>query len=605
MGIFDALNIGYSGLSSSQDAINVTSHNIANQNTPGYSKQRVEQVVKAPLDDKIPGAVGAGVYIDNIKRVHDEYVYTRYKSSNSNLEFANYKKQTLQEISDIFPDLEDNGIAQDLIDFFESWSDLSQDPDNKALKVVLTNNTIRLSEHIKDTNQKLEDIKDRLNDEFKDNIEKINDYAKQIVDINKKINKIENVRQGNANDLRDSRDQIELEMNKLINISVHKGSFNQERSEKHRTDMGNDYNINIAGHNIVDGVTYHPITIDNSGKFYTANYYSHDNSKVDFTSKIRGGKLGAIVELRGIGIDKYGKSIDSKIQDYQDDLDSFAKGLIQKTNSLYAQSAQTKMTSDTFEFSTSSKIADIDDINTGDMTLIVYNNQGDEVAKRTISIDGNTTLDGSSNSIVSQINANKDDNDDNDGTNDLDDIYQAKVVNNTLVIEQKDGKDGYYIAIDDGETNFAGYSGLHKYFDGKGAHDRDLNYDIKNNPDNLHAYKAPVDGNNDFANDMVGLQYEKMDFATSTDREVVNETISGFYRFNVTKISTDATNATVESSSAESLNKTITEQLESISGVDMDEELTNLMKYQTAYQASAKVITTIDQMINTLLGMKQ
>ena len=604
MGIFDTLNIGYSGLSASQDAINVTSHNISNQNTPGYSKQRVEQVVKPPLEYKIPGAVGTGTYIDTIKRIHDEYTYTRYKSSNSILEFANYKKQTLQEISDLFPDLEASGISQDIRDFFTSWSDLSKDPDNKALKVVLANNTIKLTSHIKDTNQKLEDIKDRLNNEFKDGINKINDIAKQIVDINKKINKIENVRQGNANDLRDSRDRLEVELNKLINISVHKGSLNPDKYKTQRTDMGNDYNINIAGHNIVDGVTFHPITLDNRGRFYTANYMSHDNSKVDFTSKIRGGKLGAIVELRGIGTDSNGKAINSKIQEYQDNLHNLSKGLIQKTNSLYAQSAQTKITSDPFEFSTSSKLADIEDINQGNIVITVYNNQGDEVAKRTITIDANTTLDGASNSIVSQINENKDDNGDNDGTNDLDDIFEAKVIKNTLAIEPKNDKDGYYIAIDDGETNFAGYSGLHKFFEGSDAHDIDLSYKIKENPSNIQPYKAPVEGNSDFANDMVELQYQNLNFKNANN-QIVNETISGFYRFTVTTISTDATNATIEASSSEALNKSITEQLKSIVGVDMDEELTNLMKYQTAYQASAKVITTIDQMINTLLGIKQ
>ncbi len=603
MGIFDSLNIGYSGLSSSQDAINVTSHNISNQNTPGYSKQRVEQKVKYPIDDRTPGSVGSGVYIDTIKRVHDEYIYARYRNSNSSLEYAKYKEDTLKEVSDLFPDIEELGISQDIRDFFDSWSDLSQDPDNKALKTVVANNTIKLTSHIKDTNQKLENIKDKLNEEFKDGIEKINDLAKQIVDINKKISKIENVRRGNANDLRDQRDELELQMNKLINISVYKGSMHPDELHPKRTDMGIDYNINIAGHNIVDGVTYHPIQLGNSGKFFTANYYSHDNSKIDFTSKIRGGKLGAIVELRGSGIDDFGKAIDSKIQEYQDDLNTFSKGLIQKTNSLYAKSAQIKIQSDPVEFSTTSKLADIEGIDQGDITLVVYNNQGDEVAKRTIFIDANTTLDGANNSIVSQINENKDDNNDNDATNDLDDIYQAKVLNNTLVIEPKDGKDGYFIALDDTDTNFAGYMGLHKFFDGKNAKDIDLNYQIKEDVSNLQSFNPPVDGNNDFANDMVDLQYQKINFYANNT--VTNETINGFYQLNVTKISTDATNATIEANSADSLNKSITNQFLEVSGVNLDEELTNLMKYQTAYQASAKVITTIDQMINTLLGMKQ
>jgi len=605
MGIFDSLNIGYSGLSTSEQAINTTSHNIANANTPGYSKQRVNQMVNPPLDDKIPGSVGAGTRVDTITRVHNEFVYGRYKSSQSSLEFANYENQTLQEISDFFPDLEGLGISQDLKDFFASWSDLAQDPDNDALKVVLVNNTDKMVSHIKDTNQKLTNLQDRINNEFKDGLLEVNDLAYQITEINKKINKIENVREGNANDLRDQRDQLELQMNKLLNISVFKGNIENDIKKTTRTDMGNYYNINIGGHNIVDGTTFHPIEIDVKNKYYQATYQSHDGSKIDFTDKIRGGKLGAIVNLRGSGTDENAKPINSKIQEYIDDLDTFSKGLIQKVNSLYAQSAQEKLQSDTYNINSDTKLSQVEDINNGSFNLVVYNNQGELVTKRAITIDSHTTLDDkTSYSIVSQINENKDDTNDNDSTNDLDDIFEAKLVNHTLVIEQKEGVSGYHIAIEDNGTNFAGYSGFNKIFDGDSSKNIDVNSNIKNNPSNLKAYKAPVEGNSDFANDMIKLQYEDLNFIRKNG-EKVTQTIEGFYSFTVSNIATDATNASIEANATEALNKTINEQLKGITAVDMDEELTNLMKFQTAYQASAKVITTIDQMINTLLGIKQ
>jgi len=605
MGVFDSLNIGYSGLSTSQQAINTTSHNIANANTPGYSKQRVNQMVNPPLDDKIPGSVGAGTRVDTITRVHDEYIYGRYKSSQSNLEFANYQNQTLKEISDLFPDVDGLGIENDLQEFFASWSDLANDPDNDALKVVVVNTTQKMTSHIQDTSEKLTDIQTRLDNEFKDGIGEVNDLAYQITELNKKINKIENVRQGNANDLRDQRDQLELKMNKLLNISVFKGNMSPNLEKTARTDMGNDYNINIDGYNIVDGTTFHPISIGQDGKLTTATYESHDGKQVDFTDKIRGGKLGAIVALRGDGVDANGKPKNSKIQEYIDDLDSFSKGLIQKVNSLYAQSAQKSIQSDTYEFSAFTKLAEIDDINKGSFNVVVYNEQGDVVAKRAINIDETTALDdGTDNSIVSQMNANKDDNADNDGTNDLDDIFTTELINHTLVINPKDGKDGYYIAIEDNETNFAGYSGFNKIFDGKDSKSIDVAAKLKDNPANLQSYKAPIEGNNDFVNDMITLQYEEIEF-TRSNGEKINQTIEGFYGFTVSNIATDATNAGIDANASEALDKSINEQYKSITAVDMDEELTDLMKFQTAYQASAKVITTIDQMIDTLLGLKQ
>ena len=605
MGVFDSLNIGYSGLSTSQQAINTTSHNIANANTPGYSKQRVNQIVNPPLNDRIPGSVGAGTKVDTITRVHDEFLYGRYKSSSSSLEFANYQKQILQEVGDYFPDVDNLGIAKDLKEFFASWSDLTTDPDNDALKSVLVNNSVKLTSHIQDTDQKLTNLQDRLNDEFRDGILEVNDIAKQIVEINKKINKIENVRQGNANDLRDQRDQLELQMNKLINISVFKGNMKTALKDVARTDRGNDYNINIAGHNIVDGTTFHPIELGSNDKFYTANITSHDNQKIDFTSKIRGGKLGAIISLRGSKLGVDGKAINSKIQEYKDNLDTFSKGMIQKVNSLYAESAQEKIQSDAYSFSNSTKLAEIDDINEGSFNVVVYNNQGEKILTKSITIDSTTTLDdGTDSSIVGQFNKESDDNSDNDSTNDIDDIFEAKLVNHTLEITPKDGKEGYHIAIEDNGTNFAGYSGLHKFFVGDSAKSIDIQQDIKSNPSNLQSYKAPIEGNSDFADDMVQLQYEDVSF-TKANSEKVSQTIEGFYRYSVSTIATDATNAKIEADATESLNKSINEQIKGKTAVDMDEELTNLMKYQTAYQASAKIITTIDQMINTLLGIKQ
>jgi len=607
MSIFDSLNIGYSGLSASQQAIDTTSHNIANANTPGYSKQRANQVVQPPLDDRIPGSVGAGTRVDTITRAHDEYLYSRYTTSQSNLEFANYQDQTLKEISDLFPDVDGLGIESDLQDFFASWSDLSSDPDNDALKTVLINDTENMTAHIRDTSQNLSDIQTRLDNEFQDGIAQVNDLAYQITEINKKINKIENVPDGNANDLRDQRDQLELEMNKLLNVSVFKGNMSPDNNTVGATDMGTDYNINIDGFNIVDGTTFHPISIGQDGKLTTATYESHDGTQVDFTDKIRGGKLGAIVSLRGDGVDADGKPKNSKIQEYIDDLDSFSKGFIQNVNSLYAKSAQESIQTDTYSFSNETKLAEIDDINQGSFNVVVYNAQGEVVSTRPITIDSQTILNDDSdsnnqNTIVAQINADIDDNGDNDGTNDLDDLFEAKMVNNTLVIEPK--QDGYYIAIEDNGTNFAGYSGVNKFFDGTDSKSIDVAAPLKENPANLQSYNAPIDGNNDFASSMVDFQYQSIEF-TRSNGEKINQTIEGFYGFTVSNIATDAANAGIEANATATLDKSINEELKSTVSVDMDEELTNLMKFQAAYQASAKIITTIDQMLNTLLGIKQ
>ncbi len=614
MGIFDALSVGYSGLSTAQSGINTTSHNITNVNTPGYSRQRIEQKVNYPLDT-VPGTTGNGVMVEQVARSHDEFVYSRLKSASSSLSYSEFSHNTLTEISDIFTDLEDLGIANDLKEFFNSWGDLSQNPDDESAKLVVVNRMDSLATDLKDVRNQLVKTSQTLNDEFADGIENINDLASQITELNKQINKIENVPNQNANDLRDERDRLELELSKMVNISVFKGNIDINGNPT-QTDAGNAYNINIAGHNIVDGVTTHPIDVGltyDDTPFRSAYYTDHNQGKVDITDKLKGGKIGALLDLRGDGLDPVTKkATNSKIQNYIDKIDSLATTLIQKTNSLYASSAVDKISTDDLKDLKDDSILSLNEnINEGNFNVIVYDNFGNMVAKREITIDQNTTLndDTNSSSIVTQLNANVDDNGDNDGTNDFDDLFSASVVSDpnkphVLRILPKDENAGYKIAIEDNGTNFAGYTGVNRLFEGNDAKDISVRSDILANPSSLASSKAPITGANDLANEMVNLQYEKLSFK-NPDNSTTTQTLEEFYRYTTAGIATDTNNAGINKDSAELLTKTVTEQMQAVSGVDMDEELMNLMKYQSAYQASAKIITTVDQMLNTLLGIKQ
>jgi len=605
MGIFDALGVGYSGLSTSQTGIETASHNISNVNTPGYSRQRIEQKANYPLDTA-SGELGTGVKVEEIVRLHDEFVYGRLKSANASLSYSEFSESTLKEISNGLTDLDNQGIAEDLNGFFNSWSKLAQYPQDEAAKLEVLSGMDRLAKDINTTHDHLTKTEDRLNGELTDSVEKINDLAKNIVDLNKQINKIENVPHQHANDLRDQRDKLELDLAKMVNISVYKGDATIN-GRVMQTDAGNGYNINIAGHNIVDGVTFHPLEIsqsDQSTPFQSVYYTDHNQVKTDITAKLRGGKVGAILDLRGNGYDvEEGKPLNSKIQGYIDKFDAMAKTLIQKTNSLYGSVAQDRIQTDPLEgIKADTPLADVPDLKQGSFDVVVYNNSGDVVAKRAITLDDTTTMQ----SITDAINNNQDDNGDNDGTNDLDDLFSAGLSSegNVLTIAPKAGAGAYRIAIDDNGTNFAGWSGINKLYEGSNAKDIHVREALMQNPSALAASKANVDGSSDLATEMVNMQYEKLDFETA-DGSKTTQTISEYYRYSATSIAQDANSASIAKDSAQLLTKTVTEQMQAVSGVDMDEELMNLMKFQTAYQASAKIITTVDQMLNTLLGIKQ
>ena len=120
----------------------------------------------------------------------------------------------------------------------------------------------------------------------------------------------------------------------------------------------------------------------------------------------------------------------------------------------------------------------------------------------------------------------------------------------------------------------------------------------------MQGYAAPVMGNHDVANAMVQMQYNILNFYNQ-DGSSAKGTLAGQYSSLTTTIATDASASKNQYDTNDALYNNINSEFQSISGVNKDEELTNLIQYQKSYTASAKIITTIDQMLDTLLGIKQ
>jgi len=627
MSLFSTLGTGVSGLKAAELATATVGNNIANANNDFYTRQRVVTQASEP-SHTIPGDVGTGVSVTTIVRIHDEFVYTRLKDSSNSLSYDTFSKKTLEEVAKYFPDLEGAGLSVDIQNYFASWNDLASNPDDAAQKIALVQNSVTLSENLKNSRDNVRALQDSINGQIKTNVDEINRIGEQLVDLNKAINKVEVIEPNRANDLRDQRDHLELTLSELVNVSVFKGDMISENHiDPNLTDQGSGYHMNIAGHSFVDGMTFHPLEINNTSN--SSNYYSiysksQDGSTVEITDKLMGGKVGAMLDLRGRSIDaatNSGFPTDGTLQGYVDDLDTFAKTFVEQTNNLYARSAQENMQS----FSNvglkdnSTLVNYSDSLNKGTFDVVMYDKQGNEVGRKTLDINLLTTinessLDGSGNSnedsIVDQFNKSTDDNGDNNSLNDIDDffnaVYSFDTISNSGVLsfDAKDNLSDYTIGVEDNGTNFAGVIGLSPFMQGDSAANMNVVSKYLQDPSKMNAYGAPIDGNNDVANDMVQLQYDKLDFYRKGN-SVVNETIEGFYRFTTTNIATDGESANRNYDTSTALFNTINDEFQSISGVNVDEELTDLMKFQAAYGANAKVITTIDQMLDTLLGLKQ
>ena len=116
--IFNTLNIGYSGLTSAQAGVSTTSHNIANAESEGYTRQRVVLAASTPVMG-MSGLVGNGVEIMDIQRVFDNFVFDRYTELSADKEFSDFTKATLEELSTYFPEIDEVGIKTDLKEYYK------------------------------------------------------------------------------------------------------------------------------------------------------------------------------------------------------------------------------------------------------------------------------------------------------------------------------------------------------------------------------------------------------------------------------------------------------------------------------------------------------
>lgn len=612
--IFNALHIGYSGLNAAQIGIDTTGHNIANAETEGYSRQRVVTAAAKPLSVD-PGQRGGGTQITEIIRVFDEFVFGRLSNVAQSKENSDTLKKNLEELSTYFPEIDDVGIKNDLQNYFDMWQSLANNPSNTALKVALAQQTQTMTQHIQETRTQVAGLQSSLNDQVKVNVDEVNRIAKEISSINIEINKAEAGGANNANDLRDQRNQLEITLTKLVNAKVLVGQIETNNViDSNIALKQGSYTIQVGGFNIVDGGSFHPIGMDSASNpnGYNDLYYERqDGVKIPFADRITGGKIGALLELRGSTIGTNGEFEDGFLQETINNLDSFAKGLIEATNNVYAQSATTSMVSNPLSFSNNQSLLSTDEnFKSGTFDIVVYDIDGKEVGRRSINIDEGTLIDDSPmtlNSITGQINTSQDDNQDSNALNDIDDMLIG-TFNATQRIFQIDFKStfasqGYSYSIEDNGTNFAGVTGVNRFLDGSDAKSISLSRDLKEDTSKIKGFKSPANGDNQTALAMVELQFARVTFGTGFDK--TSDTIYGYFDTLVTKVGTKTNSVILANESLTAQYNAIKQEYDSVSKVSIDEEMANLIRYQTSYGAAAKVITTIDQMMTTLLGIKQ
>lgn len=218
IGLSSLFDIARSALVTSQQALTVTGHNVANVNTPGYSRQEAVLTERPPLNGQ-PGMVGSGVQATSIRRYTDQFINRQLTTVQQNLGRLSVSREELFRLQNVFGDSNNQGIAARMNDFFRGLQDVSTNPGGLAARSVLLANARQLASSVSQVSSDLVVARQSLNFQVQQTVTEINSLSKQIAELNSQIITAEVTGQ-NANDLRDQRDLALNELATRIDITT-------------------------------------------------------------------------------------------------------------------------------------------------------------------------------------------------------------------------------------------------------------------------------------------------------------------------------------------------------------------------------------------------
>lgn len=264
MSLWSSLYVGTSGLMTSQNALNTVAHNLTNTDTEGYTRQQVEQSDKVYITvSKGASAIsyqqtGLGVTYSNVKQIRDVFLDKTYRREAGRSSFYKTSSDTLVEVEDLLGEMNGEAFQTQLADLWTSVQELSKDPCSSVTQATLVQEAAEFLTRGQAVYDGLCSYQDNLNLQVKQKVEQINDFGLQILNLNDQIRNIESGGIEHANDLRDQRNKILDELGKMVDIS-------------YGEDIWGNVAVQIEGEDFVKGSTCYQIGLDlnSTTGFYT------------------------------------------------------------------------------------------------------------------------------------------------------------------------------------------------------------------------------------------------------------------------------------------------------------------------------------------------
>ncbi len=567
--LFSAFDIGRAGLGVAQVQLDVTGHNIANVNKEGFSRQRVEVLTRIP-NMMSYGALGRGPGVATVARLRDTFLDVVYRNQVPGLGRSEVEAQYFQQVEDVFLEPSTSGFSNQLNVFFSAMSDFSNNVEEVAVRESALSEADALAANLRDVSSRLQALRTNANEEVRNQVDEINSLGRQIADCNKAIFNAE-LSGHPANDLRDDRDNLLDSLSKLVKITY-------REQDSGSTDVligGNEF---VTGQTVRDLVATPNPALDPKRPDLVEVRFKDTAAPVRITD----GTLFGVLDFR-----------DNKISAVQGRLDAMAHQIIAAFNGIQSQgngldNFRTAMTSTNAVTDPTAGLNSVGlpfTVNDGKFDILLYDNAGNLAETVTVPVSVTGIPPTSLNDIAASINGS---------TN----MTAAVDVNGLLTVTPAAGF-SYVFSGDTAKVLPA--LGMNSLFLGSSAQDITVNSTVRSDPRLLssgYSQDSLETGDNSAALDMAAVRAGKI-------LENSSQTVSEYYEATITKLGIDARVNTQLMQVETSFVNDFETRRQQTSGVNLDEEVTSLLQFQRAYEASARIITVTDSMLQTIINMAQ
>lgn len=615
---FAGIEIGKRSLMAHSTQIQTAGHNISNADTEGYSRQRVivksfEPIYRPDLERAmVPGQIGQGCDVESINRIKDELLESRIVEQKNVESYWETRDKYYSMIESVYNEPNDVSVRTNMDKFWQGWQELSTYPESDAARLAVVVRGQTLTNSIQQQYKSLRGIGDQINGDIEAVVKQVNDLSRQIASVNGEIVRSKGLGD-NSNDLMDRRDLLVEKLSSLINVTV-----TQKDPD--------EFMVHTDGQIIVQGSLARQIEtvgqLDNNG--YGKLMWS--DTKLD--AEFHGGTLGSLVELRDKDIRTEIQSLNTMALNFADLVNDVHRNAIGKNNTtgldFFVQHDFVENVNGNYDRNGDG----VED------TSYIFRMTGTNALKmqEQIGLSGTMTINGASGNIDVAYFSTDTVEDVINRINDSNGEVKAYLDRNScLVLKATSSKgmenpDFVIRHVEDSGMFLTGYSGI---LQGSGA-DNAYDFNRANAVDVLAGAQfavspvlnpsAYIEVNGLIQNDVSSVAAafkNSQGFAEPSDGRAAVEmaairntkimigsqrTFDDYFADTITNVGLKGEQAQNQLATQNKIMGDLRDLRDSISGVNIDEELADIIKFQHGYNVAAKFISVQDELLDTLIN---